>query len=140
MRRKDRNFHSYDHFLSLLLEIDRLKDKDKIIKSYPTKNASLNTSVSVSKKLFRVYEFPITNLFMLFAIISFHIAFFINITSAPKILKSSSSIFVISFSSVSKHSFPSHFFFIFPRQFLRCFRCRVPYVPKYFFDFHPQND
>ena len=57
------------------MEIDRLKDKDKIIKSYPTKNASLNTSVSVSKKLFRVYKFPISSSLMFFAINFVHIVF-----------------------------------------------------------------
>ena len=60
------------------MEINLLKDKDKIIKSHPTKNTSLNTSVSVSKKLFRVYEFSISSSFIFFAIIFFHIVLFIK--------------------------------------------------------------
>ena len=60
------------------MEMNLLKDKDMIVKSHPTKNASLNTSVSVSKKLFRVYEFPISSSFIFFAINFMHIAFFID--------------------------------------------------------------
>ena len=57
------------------MEINRSKDKDKIVKSNPTKNASLNTSVSVSKKLSRVYEFSISSSLMFFAINFMHIVF-----------------------------------------------------------------
>ena len=39
----------------LNMEIDHSKNKDDIVKAYPTKNASLNTSVSVREKIFELF-------------------------------------------------------------------------------------